>query len=258
MADPRITARRHQALLAVAFLTRLPVARLLPMAPIPLTAAAWAFPLAGLVVGGAGAAVLALSAWAGLPPVIGALLAVGVMIRATGALHEDGLADFADGAGGNSREQRLEIMRDSHIGSYGVLALLIATGLRVAALMSLPPRAALLLVGVAMASRAGMVAAMRALPPARTQGLGHAASAPPRGGVAGALALGLGGLGAAGFATGQPVAAAGAAVAIAVMQAATGLRARRMLGGQTGDVLGAIQQLGEIAGLLALVLLLNP
>ncbi|MDO5703976.1 MAG: adenosylcobinamide-GDP ribazoletransferase, partial [Paracoccus sp. (in: a-proteobacteria)] len=117
MAEPY--ARWHQAVLAVAFLTRLPVARLLPAHIIPLNSAAWAFPLAGAVVGGAGAAVLAVAVGAGFPVLLAALLALSAMILTTGGLHEDGLADLADAAGGATRERRLEIMRDSRIGSYG-------------------------------------------------------------------------------------------------------------------------------------------
>ncbi|WP_181180926.1 adenosylcobinamide-GDP ribazoletransferase, partial [Paracoccus sp. FO-3] len=148
-----------QAALALVWLTRLPVGRLLPASPPTLAQAAWAFPLVGLAVGFIGAAVLGLAALAGLPGMVAALLAVGAMILATGALHEDGLADCADGSGGATRERRLEIMRDSRIGSYGVLALVLVTGLRVAAIAALvaqPWLAAAAVAGLAAASRAGM------------------------------------------------------------------------------------------------------
>src|SRR5690606_31782388 len=152
-----------------------PLGQFLPAAPPHLAQAAWAFPLAGLVVGLAGAAVLALGGLAGLPAMLAALLAVGATILATGGLHEDGLADLADGTGGATREKRLEIMRDSRIGSYGVLALILAVGLRAAAIAALfgqPWLAAAGMVGLAAASRAGMAAGLRLMPPARAGGLG--------------------------------------------------------------------------------------
>lgn len=247
MADLR--TRWHQAMLAIAFLTRLPVTGLLPHTIIPLRSAAWAFPLAGLIVGGAGAAVLTLAPLIGLPPLIAAMLALAAMIRLSGAMHEDGLADLADAAGGTSREQRLEIMRDSRIGSYGVLALLIGFGLRVGGMALVPPVA---VVGIALASRAGMVAIMRALPPARGDGLGHAAARPSQRAVAVAVALGLAGLLATTGWLAIPL-----ALVIAAAQALVARRARRMIGGQTGDMMGAAQQLGEIAALLALVCLMG-
>ncbi|MDO5612224.1 MAG: adenosylcobinamide-GDP ribazoletransferase [Paracoccus sp. (in: a-proteobacteria)] len=252
MADPRtrLGGWWHQALLAVAFLTRLPVARWLPAQIIPLSSAAWAFPLAGALVGGAGALALTLAVAAGVSPLAAALLALAAMILTTGGLHEDGLADYADATGGTTRERRLEIMRDSRIGSYGVLALLISVGLRVAAMAVVAPLA---LIGVAMISRAGMVVAMRALPPARADGLGHAARRPPRGAVAAALLLGLAGL----LLTTGGQGALLALICLA-MQALTAWRAVRLIGGQTGDVLGTIQQTGEIAALIALMALTSP
>ncbi|WJS85817.1 adenosylcobinamide-GDP ribazoletransferase [Paracoccus sp. TOH] len=250
-----------QAALALVWLTRLPAGRWLPARPPTLAQAAWAFPLAGLAVGLAGAAVLGLAVVAGLPASVAALLAVGATILATGGLHEDGLADFADGSGGATREQRLEIMRDSRIGSYGVLALIVTLGLRVAALAALavePWLAALALAGIAAASRAGMAAALGLMPPARSDGLGHAAGRPRRGSVAAALVLGAVALLAPALRLPYPPAAwLLAAAAMAAAQLWLARRALRRLGGQTGDVLGAMQQAGEVAGLLALTALLQ-
>ncbi len=108
---------------ATAFMTRLPVG-----APEggDLAAACWAFPVAGLLIGAIAGGLLA-AAWTfGAPPLVAALLALAAMAALTGALHEDGLADTADGLGGGSPERKLEIMRDSRVGAFGVLALVFA------------------------------------------------------------------------------------------------------------------------------------
>ncbi|MFT7596440.1 MAG: adenosylcobinamide-GDP ribazoletransferase, partial [Paracoccaceae bacterium] len=127
---------------AVAFvlLTRLPLPTLPDHAFARQAHAAWAFPLVGLVVallaGGMGWAALRL----GLPASIAAGLVLGAQIMLTGAMHEDGLADTADGLwGGFNADRRLEIMKDSAIGTYGVLALILSLGLRWAALTLLLP-----------------------------------------------------------------------------------------------------------------------
>ncbi|WP_104492523.1 adenosylcobinamide-GDP ribazoletransferase [Paracoccus denitrificans] len=245
--------------LALVWLTRLPVGRLLPVPTPALAQAAWAFPLVGLAVGLIGAAVLGLAALAGLPALVAALLAVGAMILATGGLHEDGLADCADGSGGGTRERRLEIMRDSRIGSYGVLALVLTVGLRVAAIAALagdPWLAAAAVTGLAAASRAGMAAGLGLMPPARPDGLGHAAGRPTRGVVLAALALGGAALLLPALCMPHPVAGWAVPVAaVATAQLWLARRAMRALGGQTGDVLGAMQQAGETAGLVVLTAL---
>ncbi|WP_323032778.1 adenosylcobinamide-GDP ribazoletransferase [Paracoccus sp. (in: a-proteobacteria)] len=251
--------RLAQAVLALVWLTRLPVGRLLPAAPPVLAQAVWAFPLTGLVVGLIGALPLALASVTGLPAGVAALLAVGAMILATGGLHEDGLADFADGNGGATRERRLEIMRDSRIGSYGVLALILIVGLRVAAIAALfddPWLAVAAVIGLAAASRAGMAAGLGFMAPARPDGLGRAAGRPTRGTVTAALVFGAAVLLWPALFLSQPVAVwLALLLAVALAQIWLARRALRTLGGQTGDVLGAMQQVGEVAGLVVLTAL---
>ncbi|MTH35197.1 adenosylcobinamide-GDP ribazoletransferase [Paracoccus limosus] len=249
-----------EAATAFLWLSRLPVAGLLARAPVPLARAAWAFPLVGLVLGGFAGLVLMLAAWLGLPPGVAALLAVAVLVLGTGALHEDGLADYCDGCGGATTVRALEIMRDSRIGSYGVLGLVLVTGLRVAAIASAAEAgslyAATAVLAAAALSRAGMVAALRLMRPARPDGLGHGAGRPSGAGVLLAWGLGAACLLVPASLTPAPVAAVAAALATcAAAQLWLGWRANRRLGGQTGDVLGALQQLGETATLLALVAL---
>ncbi len=243
-----------EARLALMLLTRLPVGSLPEPAP-PMGAAFWAYPLAGAVV----ATAPALLYWGGAqvwPPLLAALLALGLGILLTGALHEDGLADLADSSGGSTRARKLEILRDSRIGSYGALALILSIGLRATALASAPTPAmgAWALVGLAAASRAPLPWMMVNLPPARPGGLGAAAQAgATKGGVWAAAALGgaLVGVAFSGFSFW------GVAILPAMFFAACGVAwwAMRRLGGYTGDVLGAMQQAAEITGWLSLAAL---
>ncbi|MBG0797532.1 adenosylcobinamide-GDP ribazoletransferase [Methylocystis sp. L43] len=216
-----------------------------------------ALPIAGAVIGATGAAGLLVARICHFPALVCALVAVAVLVLATGALHEDGLADVADGFGGGAtRESKLAIMRDSRVGTYGALALCFSILLRVAALASIAERsvalAALALVFVAALSRVAGLAPMMWLPPARAEGLGAGVSAPSRevwaraGFAAAAFGLGpwLAGAGASQIAV-AIIAAFGAAALIANL-------AKRQIGGYTGDVLGAAQQLAEIAALAAL------
>lgn len=238
---------------AAAFLTRLrPPAALTPadMAPGRLAGAVRAFPLVGAGVGLAGGIVYAVAYWLGLPPVAAALCALTATTLATGALHEDGLADTADGLGGGKTvEDRLRIMRDSHIGAFGVLALVFSIGLRTAALTTLgtPWLAAAALIASGAGSRAFLGVVMRRLDPARTDGLAADAGRPSEEGALTAAAIGaVFALLFLGLGTGI-VAAAAATVAVA----AVGQYARRGIGGYTGDILGAAQQVAEVAILLA-------
>lgn len=233
-------------------LTRLPAGRLAD--PVPeLAAARWAFPLVGLAVGALGWGAQAAAVAAGLGPAVAALAALAAMVLATGALHLDGLADFADGmGGGRDRDHCLQIMRDSRIGSYGTIALIFALGLAAAALARFdagaPPQV-FLVAGVA--SRFAMLIVLDVLPPARTDGLGRrAAEAAAQRGRPLAWAPGGVVLAALAAATGAAaVAAAGAALLAGGLVARI---ARRRIGGQTGDVLGAAQVVAEVACLLAL------
>lgn len=212
--------------------------------------ACWAFPAAGAVIGVIGAVILVLAGAVGLPPWAAALLAVGATAAASGALHEDGLADVADGlAGGFTRADKLAIMRDSRIGTYGTLALILSVGLRAAALTAIaaPWAAAAALIAAHAGARACLPAVMRALPLARPDGLAVDAGTPEPATVA--TGLGLGALIA--LVILGPGTAAVAVAAAAVAAAAMAALARRQIGGYSGDVLGAVEQAAEIAILLA-------
>lgn len=243
-----IGARLAEARAAAMLLTRLPVGQGAGRPPAA-AASGWAFPLVGAVVGFAGWAVWSLASACGLPQVMSALLAVGATVALTGAMHEDGLADSVDGLGGRDREAALSIMRDSRIGTFGVLALIVAMGLRVMAVAEVGAAGPLLaaFVATAAASRLAMLAAMALMPPAREDGLGHGAGRPGPG----VVAVGVGLTVVLVAPLGQGAAAVLALMGLAALLA--GLLAQRRLGGQTGDVLGAIQVVAEVAGWLVLV-----
>jgi adenosylcobinamide-GDP ribazoletransferase len=237
--------------LAFGFLTRLPVAGRGSAAPLAL--AAPMFPFVGMAVGLVAGAVYVIAHGLGLGPWFAACLAVGAAVLVTGGLHEDGLADVADGFGGAAdRDAKLAIMRDSRIGSFGVIALVLALAMRIGALAAIghPYHVLAVLIAAGAVSRALVVVAMRMMARARTDGLGAGAGTPGFEATVTALAI-------AGIATLvlllpwawllALVLGAGAATLVALL-------ANRQIGGQTGDVLGAIQQAAEIAVLGAVVM----
>jgi adenosylcobinamide-GDP ribazoletransferase len=239
--------------IAAAFLTRLPIRQQEPAGLSALGRAARCFPLVGLGIGLVAGVAYAVAIEFALPPILAAVLAVAAAIVVTGALHEDGLADTADGFGGGAdREAKLRIMRDSRIGTYGVIALILVLAAQIAALSALSDSddvAALLIVCHA-ASRALLVPVMHLEPPARGDGLAVSAGRPSPAttlwalGIAGVVALIF-----AGF-YGIVASLIGAVVAWVIVWIA-----RRQIGGITGDVLGSVQQATAIAMLLALVAL---
>ncbi len=233
---------------AAAFLTRLPITADFAHAA-DLANAARAFPLIGALVGAAGGGMLWGAAQFGLPPLVCALLALAIAALLTGALHEDGLADVADGFGGGAdRDAKLRIMRDSRIGAYGVLALLLVVGLKAGALAGVqgPGWAALALIAAHSWARGLMAFSMHAMAPARDDGLGAGAGRPDRVTALTALSLGaIAPLAIFGIEAGLIMLALGAAVAWAIA-----VFARRQIGGATGDVYGTIEQAGETAVLL--------
>ncbi len=236
-------------LAATAFFTRLPVD---PRAAgmWRLADSAWAFSLVGAGIGGAAALVLLVAHLIGLASWPAALLSVLAGIALTGALHEDGLADTADGFfGGRDREEKLKILRDSRQGTYGVLAIVLSVLLRAAALAGISDviHAGLALIAAHAASRAALPAAMWKLAPARRDGLGATAGTPRSGGAIAAALIGAAiALAALGPARGAIALCLTGAIVFAMAELA-----RRQIGGYTGDVLGAFQQIGEIMILLA-------
>jgi adenosylcobinamide-GDP ribazoletransferase len=244
-------ARRplHDAAHAVCFLTVIPVR--LPAEVGPLGAAAAWFPLVGALVG-ALAGATRLIAEPLLGPTVATILAVVVLVAVTGALHQDGLADCADGLGvRGDRERRLEVMRDSAIGTFGALALLAWAGLVVAALAALDDgQAASALVTAAVAGRWAVLVHATTAPPARPDGLGASFDVSA---VALALATVVAIAGA--ILLEGPVDGLAAVAAAAVTALVASAHARRSLGGRTGDTLGATVAVAELAVCLTLLAL---
>ena len=215
-----------------------------------LADSAWAFPLVGAGIGGAAALALLLAQLVGLASWPAALLSVLAGIALTGALHEDGLADTADGFfGGRNREEKLAILRDSRHGTFGVLAIVMSVLLRAAALAGIGDviHAGLALIAAHAASRAALPAAMVGLAPARPDGLGAMAGTPRAGSAIAAALIGA----AIALAALGPTRGAITLLLTGVIVFAVAEFARRQIGGYTGDVLGAFQQVAEIVILLA-------
>lgn len=236
--------------LALSFLTRIPAS--LPEAPGPgaLARSMRLFPLIGAFIGAAVGGVDLLAAKA-LPPWPSALLAVACGLLLTGALHEDGLADCADGfGGGRGKESKLAIMRDSRIGAYGTLALILSVSLRAAAIAQLANPAGALIVAHAF-SRALLPALMIQLPPASATGLAASAGSPAKADFMIALLIAI--------ILSTPLLGVWMVPVLGVTALTFGvmtLLARRQIGGYSGDVLGALQQACEIA--ILIVILARP
>jgi adenosylcobinamide-GDP ribazoletransferase len=248
------TNLRNEFLGALAFLTRLPVRPVVAdsaAAELNLAAASWAFPLVGIAIGIIGGGAYVIAVGLGLPPLAAALIAIGATAIATGGLHEDGLADTTDGFGGGAtREEKLGIMRDSRTGVYGVLALVFSVALRVVALGQIATgwRVIGALIAAHALARGLLPAVLRLLEPARSDGLGVSAGRPEQGVVLWSLGIALiVTLLAAGLRPGLSAVFAAVLVATAIAWLA-----QRQIGGYTGDVLGAIEQGGEVAALLAI------
>jgi adenosylcobinamide-GDP ribazoletransferase len=226
-----------------------------PHAMPDFSGAARLVPVAGALIGLLGALVLVLAASLGLAPLPTATIAIGFLVLITGAMQEDGLADLCDGFGGGATsERKLEIMKDSRIGTYGAVALVLSLLLRVGALAGLSAvdlrLAAAVLVAAAAVSRTAGLLPLVLLPPARTFGAGFAAQRPGANAIGIATALAF-------LCACLPLIAGAAlpriaAACILALLAAYGVTAlaRRQIGGHTGDVAGAAQQAAEIAVLL--------
>jgi adenosylcobinamide-GDP ribazoletransferase len=235
--------------IGVSLCTRLPVGSSETVGEGDVARASWTFPIAGILVGLGSALVYWIAVHANAAPQPAAALALLAALLLTGAMHEDGLADTADGLGGKTREQKLQIMRDSRIGTFGACALLISLLLRWSAIADIaePRFVATALISAHVSARACLPAFMHLVPPARSDGLSGAAGQPPFPSVIAALLLGVICLL---FAFGLT----GTVVTLLMLLVAALVLARlaiRQFGGQTGDVLGAMEQIAETVVLVA-------
>lgn len=223
-----------------------------------------ALPFAALVIVAPATLIALLAGLAGVNALLTAALAVTALVVTTGALHEDGLADSADGLfGGHTPERRLEIMKDSRVGTFGALALGLSLLLRVSALAAILQGAGAWAVAAAVLvaapwSRVEGLRILATVEPSRSSGASAAVGQPERSvlpiayGLSGALALLLVAAGA------LPLAGIVLGLALSALAALWLSRtAIRLIGGQTGDILGAAQQLGEIAIYLGLAIVIG-
>ena len=264
MAAPRQVAL---FLVAMQFLTRMPVPSVGGFQRRWLSQSLRYFPLIGGLVGLANVAVWWLSS-----QLFPAIVAVGLMLAAslliTGAFHEDGFADTCDGlGGGQTRDQTLAIMKDSRIGAYGAIGLCVLLGLKWSALVALPRVAfAVTVVAAHVVSRWCAIGLVWALPYARAGEDGK--SRPFDGGLSGGQWLLSGLIGVATISI--PVTALGAVTTSLAVAGAVGFVAaagsafaaaayiKERVGGYTGDCLGAVQQLSELTFVLAALAALRP
>ncbi len=243
-----------ELLVSLKFLTRIPIPFSKTVSPVPLVQAMRQFGLAGGLIGALTGLALKAIGLLHMPLLMTASFAVLFGLLISGAFHEDGLADTADGlAGGQSRERRLEIMRDSRIGTFGAAALMLALMCRAGAYIGLLNliywQAILILAACGAFSRAMVVDLMWATRPARADGLSNSAGRPSRNTAlfaivtAGAIALWAG-------AYIAPMAGIEAVGVALLVTAAMRWLSTRLIGGQTGDICGATQVLCEL-GMLA-------
>ncbi|WP_404423799.1 adenosylcobinamide-GDP ribazoletransferase [Thalassospira australica] len=230
---------------ALALLSRVPVFIPGDFRPDAIARSVWCWPLIGLFVAGIAIIPAYLAAIVTGNVVIAAIVATFSLVLLTGAMHEDGLADCADGFGGGAdRQRKLDIMRDSRIGTYGVVALVLALVMRIAILGAAGDSGSMaaILIVMAVMSRAAMPIVMYVFDPARDDGLGKSAGRPDIRMVAAGIAIALV----------LVVIVAGAVTAfvslIAMMVGASviGWIARHQIGGHTGDVLGMTQIIAEL------------
>ena len=244
---------------ALTFLTRYPLPRRLFSRQPAGAKAAWAFPIAGVLAAALPALFLAALLAVAAGPLLAALLALTVYALVTGGLHQDGLADSADGLlGGRDRGHALEIMKDSRIGSFGVLALMFLTGIKAASLADISGSgdAPAMFVAAAAVGRAAMVFHWHALPAARTDGVARRLGQPAVTETALAILSAIVVMLLAGGAI-DPIRAMGiAALATALTTGLFSVFVRRRIAGHTGDTLGATAEIGETTFLTALVIFL--
>ncbi|GBQ86752.1 adenosylcobinamide-GDP ribazoletransferase [Asaia krungthepensis] len=241
-----MTILRADFAAGLSLLTRLPTAWLYdPRSPIELTRSSWCWPLLGGGIGAATGSMMVLCIWLGMPAIVATGWAIVLQLFLTGALHEDGFADTIDGFfGGRTAERRLEIMRDSRIGSYGGLALSVVMLLRAGTMTTLaaqPLHIVSILATAGAFSRLSLMLPLLWLRPARADGLAHELRHLPArcllvaifftALIASSLSL-LGAL----------------SLFLAACLATLGLCsvAYRLVGGYTGDVLGATAIITEL------------
>ena len=259
-SDPENSGRLRpfaEILVSLGFLTRVPIPFLRTIDPPPLAQSMRFFGIAGGIIGALNGLVLVGLDWLHVPHMMAAVLACASGLIVTGALHEDGLSDSADGIfGGSDQQQRLLIMKDSRIGTFGACALVVALLLRISAydvLLQLPDIVIILVIAAVGAfSRAMVVDMLWATRPARSDGLSVLAGRPGRKSALFAILT----AGAFTLYAGAFVRPDTGIIALAMAGVLTALARRTaiaMIGGQTGDICGAVQVIAELGMLIGIV-----
>lgn len=218
-------------------------------------------PVAGLIVGCVGAAAFALPFALGLGSFIAATIAIATLTFATGAFHEDGLADTFDAFGGGAtRERKLEIMKDSRIGTFGGAALMLGLILRISLVAALADTLGLIaamaaIITVAASSRTFALLPLTLLEPARLDGASAAVGRPSWATFATACVVSVVASLVLAWPAGHSLVAIALAIALAFAACVLMTRwSQASIGGQTGDVAGAAQQFAEVAALIGLLI----
>lgn len=243
-------------LYAMIFLTRIPLPAGNAARTQPLATAMRTFPVAGALIGGLGGLAFLLAATLGAPLPLAGALAIAATVAITGALHEDGFADVCDGFGGGyERERKMEIMRDSLLGTYGATGLVLSLLIRVVAVGTLAPLDALAAMIAAGALGRGLIPVSMTLNfSARSDGVAASSGYPTEGSTWAAVLLGLL-IALVALGPGQGFLAFFVALAGVAGLAAL---AKRHIGGYTGDVLGCGAQTVDILVLVLVAMLRAP
>ncbi|MBK20219.1 MAG: adenosylcobinamide-GDP ribazoletransferase [Rhodospirillaceae bacterium] len=240
--------------LCLGLLTRLPVDSKHDEPAADVSAACKWFPVIGVMIGALSGAALFIGDILELPDSVSALLAISAVIILTGAMHEDGLADVADGfGGGRDKKHKLEIMRDSRLGVYGTIALILDVAFRWALITQLLSFgwifATACLIASGASSRLVVISLMKSLTAARQDGLGASAGIPDNNSILIAILFTVIAL----LLTKDTLLFLSIAISVPIAAGLLHYLANNQIGGQTGDVLGAGQRLGEVLALTSMV-----
>jgi adenosylcobinamide-GDP ribazoletransferase len=245
----------QQFFLSMTFLTRVAMPVRGDAGAMPLAQCIWAFPLVGMFVGLSCAMIYLVCLLLSISPLIAGLLTLLFQVVLTGGLHEDGLADTADGLGGRDQAHKLAIMHDSRIGSYGVLALVLFMSMRAQSLAGFVNYAPTIwgFMAAGAISRSVMGIMMYLLPPVKVEGLAAGAGRPSVAQAVAAAAISF--IPLAGFGDMYIFIVCVCVATITLVMAADYIR--RHFGGITGDLLGAVQVVTETFLLITLAVCLR-
>lgn len=242
--------------ICIVFLTRIPAPSWPKASSYKISECSWGFPIAGVLIALAGGIAFSVCTWLGLPSFVSGLVAIATMTLTTGALHEDGLADFVDGVfGGDTPNKRMEIMSDSRIGVFGTISIIFSFACRASLITAIEKPLLVLgaLTAAAAISRAIMPVIMAFSEPAKATGIAFEGGKPGLNDWCGGLAL----------AVLIVILSAPAAWLMCLIASVLGAFimfwiSEKKIQGYTGDSLGASQQMSELLALAAITSFILP